>query len=211
MSIGLIGKKQGLTRVFTPEGDSFAVSVVSVLPNTITQIKSVESEGYSSIQVTTGEKKEKHLTKAQQGHFKKSSVNAGEGLWEFRVNSDDLNELQVGSEINLDIFEEGQKIDVQGKSKGKGFAGTVKRWNFKMQDASHGNSISHRAPGSIGQCQTPGKVWKGKKMSGHMGDVKKTIQNLKIASIDVENNLVLIKGAIPGPTGSNVVLKPAVK
>lgn len=200
-----------MTRVFTPEGDSFAVSVVSVLPNTITQIKSVESEGYSSIQVTTGEKKEKHLSKAQQGHFKKSSVNAGEGLWEFRVNSDDLNEFQVGSEINLDIFEEGQKIDVQGKSKGKGFAGTVKRWNFKMQDASHGNSISHRAPGSIGQCQTPGKVWKGKKMSGHMGDVKKTIQNLKIASIDVENNLVLIKGAIPGPTGSNVVLKPAVK
>ena len=199
-----------MTRVFTPEGDSFAVSVVSVLPNTITQIKSVESEGYSSIQVTTGEKKEKHLSKAQQGHFKKSSVNAGEGLWEFRVNSDDLNELQVGSEINLDIFEEGQKIDVQGKSKGKGFAGTVKRWNFKMQDASHGNSISHRAPGSIGQCQTPGKVWKGKKMSGHMGDVRKTIQNLKIASIDVENNLVLIKGAIPGPTGSNVVLKPAV-
>jgi len=211
MSIGLIGKKQGMTRVFTPEGDSFAVSVVSVLPNTITQIKSVESEGYSSIQVTTGEKKEKHLSKAQQGHFKKSSVNAGEGLWEFRVNSDDLNELQVGSEINLDIFEEGQKIDVQGKSKGKGFAGTVKRWNFKMQDASHGNSISHRAPGSIGQCQTPGKVWKGKKMSGHMGDVRKTIQNLKIASIDVENNLVLIKGAIPGPAGSNVVLKPAVK
>ena len=211
MSIGLIGKKQGMTRVFTPEGDSFAVSVVSVLPNTITQIKSVESEGYSSIQVTTGEKKEKHLSKAQQGHFKKSSVNAGEGLWEFRVNSDDLNELQVGSEINLDIFEEGQKIDVQGKSKGKGFAGTVKRWKFKMQDASHGNSISHRAHGSIGQCQTPGKVWKGKKMSGHMGDVRKTIQNLKIASIDVENNLVLIKGAIPGPTGSNVVLKPAVK
>ena len=211
MSIGLIGKKQGMTRVFTPEGDSFALSVVSVLPNTITQIKSVENEGYSSIQVTTGEKKEKHLSKAQQGHFKKSSVNAGEGLWEFRVNSDDLNELQVGSEINLDIFEEGQKIDVQGKSKGKGFAGTVKRWNFKMQDASHGNSISHRAPGSIGQCQTPGKVWKGKKMSGHMGDVRKTIQNLKIASIDVENNLVLIKGAIPGPTGSNVVLKPAVK
>ena len=211
MSIGLIGKKQGMTRVFTPEGDSFAVSVVSVLPNTITQIKSVESEGYSSIQVTTGEKKEKHLSKAQQGHFKKSSVNAGEGLWEFRVNSDDLNELQVGSEINLDIFEEGQKIDVQGKSKGKGFAGTVKRWNFKMQDATHGNSISHRAPGSIGQCQTPGKVWKGKKMSGHMGDEKKTIQNLKIASIDIENNLLLIKGAIPGPTGSNVVLKPAVK
>ena len=127
------------------------------------------------------------------------------------MQSQELDELSVGNEINLEIFEEGQNIDVQGKSKGKGFAGTVKRWNFKMQDASHGNSISHRAPGSIGQCQTPGKVWKGKKMSGHMGDVKKTIQNLEIASIDLENNLLLIKGAIPGPTGSNVILKPAIK
>ena len=211
MSIGLIGKKQGMTRVFTPEGESFAVSVVSVLPNIITQIKSEEKEGYSSIQVTTGQKKDKHLTKSLQGHFKKNSLVAGEGLWEFRVQSEDLNELSVGNEINLEIFEEGQNIDVQGKSKGKGFAGTVKRWNFKMQDASHGNSISHRAPGSIGQCQTPGKVWKGKKMSGHMGDEKKTIQNLEIASIDLENNLLLIKGAIPGPTGSNVILKPAIK
>ncbi len=211
MSIGLIGKKQGMTRVFTPEGDSFAVSVVSVLPNIITQIKSEEKEGYSSIQVTTGQKKDKHLTKPQQGHFKKNSLEAGEGLWEFRVQSEELDELSVGNQINLEIFEEGQNIDVQGKSKGKGFAGTVKRWNFKMQDASHGNSISHRAPGSIGQCQTPGKVWKGKKMSGHMGDVKKTIQNLEIASIDIENNLLLIKGAIPGPTGSNVILKPAIK
>ena len=211
MSIGLIGKKQGMTRVFTPEGESFAVSVVSVLPNIITQIKSEEKEGYSSIQVTTGQKKDKHLTKSLQGHFKKNSLVAGEGLWEFRVQSEDLDELSVGNEINLEIFEEGQNIDVQGKSKGKGFAGTVKRWNFKMQDASHGNSISHRAPGSIGQCQTPGKVWKGKKMSGHMGDEKKTVQNLKIASIDLENNLLLIKGAIPGPTGSNVILKPAIK
>lgn len=211
MSIGLIGKKQGMTRVFTPEGDSFAVSVVSVLPNIITQIKSEEKEGYSSIQVTTGQRKDKHLTKSLQGHFKKNSLSAGEGLWEFRVQSQELDELSVGKEINLEIFEEGQNIDVQGKSKGKGFAGTVKRWNFKMQDASHGNSISHRAPGSIGQCQTPGKVWKGKKMSGHMGDVKKTIQNLEIASIDLENNLLLIKGAIPGPTGSNVILKPAIK
>ena len=127
------------------------------------------------------------------------------------MQSQELDELSVGNEINLEIFEEGQNIDVQGKSKGKGFAGTVKRWNFKMQDASHGNSISHRAPGSIGQCQTPGKVWKGKKMSGHMGDEKKTIKNLEIASIDLENNLLLIKGAIPGPTGSNVILKPAIK
>jgi len=211
MSIGLVGKKQGMTRLFTPEGDSFAVSVVSVDPNTITQIKSEEVDGYSSIQVTTGQKKEKHLSKPLSGHFKKGSINPGYGLWEFKVNSEDIENLEVGSQLNIDMFEEGQKVDVQGKSKGKGFAGTVKRWNFKMQDATHGNSISHRAPGSIGQCQTPGKVWKGKKMSGHMGDEKKTIQNLKIASIDIENNLLLIKGAIPGPTGSNVVLKPAIK
>lgn len=211
MSLGLIGKKQGMTRLFTPEGDSFAVSVVSVNPNTITQIKSVEIEGYNSVQVTTGDKKDKLVSKPLSGHYKKGSVNPGEGLWEFKVSNEEIENLEVGSKLNIDIFEEGQKIDVQGKSKGKGFAGTVKRWNFKMQDATHGNSISHRAPGSIGQCQTPGKVWKGKKMSGHMGDAKKTIQNLKIASIDIENNLLLIKGAIPGPTGSNVVLKPAVK
>jgi len=211
MSIGLVGKKQGMTRLFTPEGDSFAVSVVSVDPNTITQIKSEEVDGYSSIQVTTGQKKEKHISKPLSGHYKKGSINPGYGLWEFKVNSEDIENLEVGSQLNIDMFEEGQKVDVQGKSKGKGFAGTVKRWNFKMQDATHGNSISHRAPGSIGQCQTPGKVWKGKKMSGHMGDEKKTIQNLKIASIDIENNLLLIKGAIPGPTGSNVVLKPAIK
>ena len=211
MSIGLIGKKQGMTRMFTPEGEAFAVSVVSVSPNIITQIKSQETDGYSSIQVTTGEKKEKHIRKPVSGHFKKNGVNPGEGLWEFKVNPEALEELEVGSKLFLEQFEEGQTIDVQGKSKGKGFAGTVKRWNFKMQDATHGNSISHRAPGSIGQCQTPGKVWKGKKMSGHMGDEKKTIQNLKIASVDMENNLLLIKGAIPGPTGSNVILKPAVK
>tara|TARA_B100000900_G_scaffold84694_1_gene68537 strand:+ start:804 stop:1439 length:636 start_codon:yes stop_codon:yes gene_type:complete len=211
MSIGLVGKKQGMTRLFTPEGDSFAVSVVSVDPNTITQIKSEEVDGYNSIQVTTGQKKEKHISKPLSGHYKKGSINPGYGLWEFKVNNEDIENLEVGSQLNIDMFEEGQKVDVQGKSKGKGFAGTVKRWNFKMQDATHGNSISHRAPGSIGQCQTPGKVWKGKKMSGHMGDEKKTIQNLKIASIDIENNLLLIKGAIPGPTGSNVVLKPAIK
>ena len=211
MSIGLIGKKQGMTRMFTPEGEAFAVSVVSVSPNIITQIKSQETDGYSSIQVTTGEKKEKHIRKPISGHFKKNGVNPGEGLWEFKVNPEALEELEVGSKLFLEQFEEGQTIDVQGKSKGKGFAGTVKRWNFKMQDATHGNSISHRAPGSIGQCQTPGKVWKGKKMSGHMGDEQKTVQNLEIASIDSKNNFLLIKGPIPGPTGSNVILKPAVK
>ena len=211
MTIGIVGRKQGMTRMFTPEGEAFAVSVVSVSPNIITQIKSQQTDGYSSIQVTTGEKKEKHIKKPVSGHFKKNGVDPGEGLWEFKVNPEALEELEVGSKLFLEQFEEGQTIDVQGKSKGKGFAGTVKRWNFKMQDATHGNSISHRAPGSIGQCQTPGKVWKGKKMSGHMGNEQKTVQNLEIAYIDSNNNLLLIKGPIPGPTGSNVILKPAVK
>jgi large subunit ribosomal protein L3 len=211
MSIGLIGKKQGMTKFFTPEGDGFAVTVVSVEPNTITQIKSQEIDGYSSVQVTTGTKKEKHLNKAQIGHFKKNSIEAGTGLWEFQVPSEKLVDLQIGGALFLEQFEEGQLVDVSGTSKGKGFAGTVKRWNFQMQDATHGNSISHRAPGSIGQCQTPGKVWKGKKMSGHMGDAKKTIQNLRITSIDNENNIVLIKGPIPGAVGSNIILKPAIK
>lgn len=211
MSIGLIGKKQGMSRVFTPEGDAIAVTVVSVEPNIITQIKSEDNDGYFSIQVTTGKKKEKHLSKPQLGHFKKNSISPGEGLWEFRVASDKLVELEIGSNLFLEQFEEGQFVDVTGITKGKGFAGTVKRWNFKMQDATHGNSISHRAPGSIGQCQTPGKVWKGKKMSGHMGYERKTIQNLKITSIDEENNLLLIKGPTPGSTGSNIILKPAIK
>ena len=211
MTIGLIGKKQGMTRVFTPEGDAISVTVVSIEPNTITQIKSEETDGYSSVQVTTGNKKEKHLTKPQLGHFKKNSIKPGEGLWEFRVSSDEIAELEVGSNLFLEQFEEGQLVDVSGTSKGKGFQGTVKRWNFQMQDATHGNSISHRAPGSIGQCQTPGKVWKGKKMSGHMGDERKTVQNLKITSIDEENNLLLIKGPIPGATGSDIILKPAIK
>jgi large subunit ribosomal protein L3 len=211
MTIGLIGKKQGMTRVFTPEGDAISVTVISVQPNTITQIKSDEIDGYSSVQVTTGSKKEKHLTKPQLGHFKKNSINPGEGLWEFRVTSDEIADLEVGNDLFLEQFEEGQSVDVSGTSKGKGFQGTVKRWNFQMQDATHGNSISHRAPGSIGQCQTPGKVWKGKKMSGHMGDERKTIQNLKITSIDHENNLLLVKGPIPGSRGSNIILKPAIK
>jgi len=211
MTIGLIGKKQGMTRVFTPEGDAIAVTVISVQPNTITQIKSDEIDGYSSVQVTTGSKKEKHLTKPQLGHFKKNSINPGEGLWEFRVTSDEIADLEVGNDLFLEQFEEGQSVDVSGTSKGKGFQGTVKRWNFQMQDATHGNSLSHRAPGSIGQCQTPGKVWKGKKMSGHMGDERKTVQNLKITSIDQENNLLLVKGPIPGSRGSDIILKPAIK
>ena len=211
MAIGLIGKKQGMSRLFTDEGNSFPVTVISVLPNTITQVKTREVDGYSSIQVTTGSKSQKNLKKPESGHFRKASVDPGEGLWEFVIQEDDIGKLKVGESISLDQFEEGQKVDVSGTSIGKGFSGVVKRWNFKMQDATHGNSLSHRAPGSIGQCQTPGRVWKGKKMSGHMGSKKVTVQNLKIQSLDLENSLVLLKGSVPGPKGSHIVLKPSVK
>jgi large subunit ribosomal protein L3 len=211
MAIGLIGKKQGMSRLFTDEGNSFPVTVISVLPNTITQVKTREVDGYSSIQVTTGSKSQKHLKKPESGHFRKASVDPGEGLWEFVIQEDEIGELKVGESISLDQFEEGQKVDVSGTSIGKGFSGVVKRWNFQMQDATHGNSLSHRAPGSIGQCQTPGRVWKGKKMSGHMGSKKVTVQNLKIQSLDLKNGLVLLKGAVPGPKGSHIVLKPSVK
>ena len=211
MAIGLIGKKQGMSRLFTDEGSSFPVTVISVLPNTITQVKTREVDGYSSIQVTTGSKSQKNLKKPESGHFRKASVDPGEGLWEFVIQEDDIGELKVGESISLDQFEEGQKVDVSGTSIGKGFSGVVKRWNFAMQDATHGNSLSHRAPGSIGQCQTPGRVWKGKKMAGHMGSKKVTVQNLKIQSLDIENSLVLLKGSVPGPKGSHIVLKPSVK
>ena len=209
MSLGLIGKKQGMTRVFTEEGGSLPVTVVSVEENTITQIKTIDKEGYNSVQVTVGKKKEKHLTKSELGHFKKASVVPGEGLWEFPVENQLIEKMEVGKVLPLALFKEGQEVDVSGLSKGKGFAGTVKRWNFKMQDATHGNSLSHRAPGSIGQCQTPGRVWKGKKMSGHMGSERVTIQNLKIVSLDLENNLILIHGSIPGSSGSRVVVRPS--
>ena len=211
MAIGLIGKKQGMSRLFTDGGSSFPVTVISVLPNTITQVKTREVDGYSSIQVTTGSKSQKNLKKPESGHFRKASVDPGEGLWEFVIQEDDIGKLKVGESISLDQFEEGQKVDVSGTSIGKGFSGVVKRWNFAMQDATHGNSLSHRAPGSIGQCQTPGRVWKGKKMSGHMGSKKVTVQNLKIQSLDIENSLVLLKGSVPGPKGSHIVLKPSVK
>ena len=210
MSLGLIGKKQGMTRFFTEEGGSLPVTVISVDINTVIQIKTLDKDGYNSVQVTTGQKKEKHINKSALGHFKKSSVLPGEGLWEFPIEENNvIEELEVGQSIPLGLFQEGQAVDVSGVSKGKGFAGTVKRWNFKMQDATHGNSLSHRAPGSIGQCQTPGRVWKGKKMSGHMGSEKVTVQNLKIVSIDLENSLILIQGSIPGATGSRVMLRPS--
>ena len=209
MSIGLVGLKSGMTRVFTEEGNSVPVTVVEVQPNRVTQIKTPESDGYSAIQVTTGARRASRVSKAAAGHYAKAQTEAGDGLWEFRTN--ELEEIELGSEIKVDLFKAGQKVDVTGNSKGKGFQGGVKRHNFSMQDATHGNSLSHRAPGSIGQCQTPGKVWKGKKMAGQMGNVRKTVQSLEVVKVDEENNLLLIKGAVPGATGSSVIVKPAIK
>ena len=209
MSIGLVGRKSGMTRVFTEEGNSVPVTVVEVQPNRVTQIKTQETDGYIAVQVTTGSRKASRISKAEAGHFAKANTEAGEGLWEFRTSA--IEEIELGSEIKVDRFEVGQKVDVTGTSKGKGFQGAVKRHNFRMQDATHGNSLSHRAPGSIGQCQTPGKVWKGKKMAGQMGSVRKTTQSLEVVRVDVENNLLLIKGAVPGATGTNLVVRPAIK
>ncbi|HAI14856.1 MAG: 50S ribosomal protein L3 [Gammaproteobacteria bacterium] len=211
MPLGLIGRKSGMTRVFTEEGNSVPVTVLEVQPNRVTQIKTAETDGYSAIQVTTGSRKASQVGKAAVGHFAKANTEAGEGLWEFRIENEDTIELELGGEIKVDLFEAGQKVDVTGTSKGKGFQGSVKRHNFHMQDATHGNSLSHRAPGSIGQCQTPGKVWKGKKMAGQMGNQKKTTQSLEVVRIDLENNLLLIKGAVPGATGSKVIVRPTVK
>ena len=211
MSIGLVGRKSGMTRIFTEEGTSIPVTVVEVQPNRVTQIKTPETDGYTAIQVTTGSRRASRVTKGMAGHFAKANTVAGTGLWEFRAEGADIADLTTGSEIKVDLFAEGQMVDVTGTSKGKGFQGGVKRHNFQMQDATHGNSLSHRAPGSIGQCQTPGRVWKGKKMAGQMGNERSTTQSLKIVRVDLENNLLLIKGALPGATGSNVVVRPATK
>jgi len=211
MAIGLVGRKCGMTRVFNEEGHSVPVSVIEVDPNRITQVKTSESDGYSAIQVTTGVRRASRVTKPAAGVYAKANVEAGRGLWEFRISSEEEAGVAVGDSIGLDQFEAGQKVDVTGVSKGKGFAGVVKRWNFAMQDATHGNSLSHRAPGSIGQCQNPGRVFKGKKMAGQMGNKKMTVQSLEIVSVDAERNLLLVKGAIPGATGNNVIVKAAVK
>ena len=211
MSIGLVGRKSGMTRIFTEEGTSIPVTVVEVQHNRVTQIKTPETDGYTAIQVTTGSRRASRVTKGMAGHFAKANTEAGTGLWEFRAEGADIADLTTGSEIKVDLFAEGKMVDVTGTSKGKGFQGGVKRHNFQMQDATHGNSLSHRAPGSIGQCQTPGRVWKGKKMAGQMGNERSTTQSLKIVRVDLENNLLLIKGALPGATGSNVVVRPATK
>lgn len=207
--IGLVGKKVGMTRIFMEDGVSIPVTVIEITANRVTQVKDVDTDGYCAIQVTTGIKKTNRTTKPEAGHFAKASVKAGRGLWEFRL--EDNQEFAVGQEISLAIFINIKKVDVTGTSKGKGFAGTVKRWNFRTQDAAHGNSLSHRAPGSIGQNQTPGKVFKGKKMAGHLGDERVTIQSLDVVRIDAEHNLLLVKGAVPGAAGCDLIVKPAVK
>jgi large subunit ribosomal protein L3 len=198
-----------MTRVFTEEGVSIPVTVVEVEANRVSQVKTLETDGYAAIQVTAGSKKANRVNKAEAGHFAKAGVEAGRGLWEFRLENGE--EFEVGSELTVELFNETKKVDVTGTSKGKGFQGAVKRWNFRTQDMTHGNSLSHRAPGSIGQCQTPGRVFKGKKMAGHMGAERVTTQNLEIVRVDAERNLLLIKGAVPGATGGNVIVKPAVK
>jgi len=211
MAIGLIGRKAGMTRIFTEEGQSVPVTVIEVEDNRVTQKRTAEVDGYSAVQVTVGERRASRVSKSAAGHFAKAGVEAGRGLWEFRLADGEGEELSAGDSLNVSVFEAGQKVDVTGQSKGKGFQGGVKRWNFRMQDATHGNSLSHRAPGSIGQCQTPGRVFKGKKMAGHMGAEQVTVQSLEIVRVDAERNLLLIKGAVPGSTGADVIVKPAVK
>jgi large subunit ribosomal protein L3 len=210
MAIQLVGRKAGMTRIFTEDGVSVPVTVIEVEPNRVTQVKNADTDGYSAVQVTVGTRRANRVTKAAAGHFAKANVEAGRGLWEFRLSGDEK-EINVGDELTVADFESISKVDVIGQSKGKGFQGAIKRHNFSMQDATHGNSLSHRAPGSIGQCQTPGRVWKGKKMAGHMGAERVTTQNLEIVRVDAESNLILVKGALPGATGGQLIIKPAVK
>ena len=211
MAVGLIGKKLGMSRVFGEDGRARAVTVVEVDANQITQIKTDATDGYTAIQVAVGKTLKSKKNKAQDAHFAKANVEGGRALWEFRVDSAEIEGFELAQELNVALFEVGQKVDVSGITQGKGYAGTIKRHNFTAQRNTHGNSVSHRVPGSIGQCQDPGRVFKGKKMTGHMGAVRRTTQNLEIVSVDADRNLLLIKGAIPGPKGSNVVVSPAVK
>lgn len=210
MAIGLVGRKAGMTRVFTNDGVSIPVTVIEVDPNRVTCVKTESSDGYSAIQVTTGSCKASKVAKAEAGHFAKAGVEAGRGLWEFRLDAG-VDAPAVGVALTVEVFAVGQKVDVTGTSKGKGYQGTVKRWNFRTQDWTHGNSRSHRVPGSIGQNQSPGRVFKGKKMTGHMGAEQVTVQTLEVVRVDAERNLLLIKGAVPGAPGGDVIVRPAVK
>jgi len=214
MAMGLVGRKCGMTRIFTDDGISIPVTVIEAQPNRITQVKTVENDGYRALQVSAGNRKASHVSKSEAGHFAAAKVEAGDLMTEFRLDADEQpeeGEFAPGMEIKVDLFAEGQKVDVIGTTIGKGFAGVIKRHNFSMQDATHGNSLAHRAPGSIGQNQTPGRVFKGKKMSGHMGNVRRTAQNLEVVRVDTERNLLLIRGAVPGHSGARVVVRPAVK
>lgn len=211
MALGIVGRKRGMTRVFTDEGGSVPVTVVEVEPNRVSQIKTVDDDGYSAVQVTTGVRRADRVTKAVAGHFAKAGVEPGRGLWEFTLDAAEAAALKVGHSIGVERFQVGQKVDAQALTIGKGYAGVVKRWNFRTQDATHGNSLSHRAPGSIGQNQSPGRVFKGKKMAGHLGNVQRTVQNLEVIRVDLVRGVLLIRGAVPGATGANVIVRPAVK
>ena len=210
-SLGIVGRKAGMSRMFTEDGKSIPVTLIEATPNRITQVKTVETDGYSALQVTAGVKRASLLTKPEAGHLAKAKVEAGRGLWELRVEADQIGGYEVGGEIKADIFSEGQIVDVQGVTKGKGFQGTIKRWNFTMGDATHGNSLSHRSPGSIGQRQTPGRVFPGKKMAGHMGHVTQTTQNLQVVKVDAERGLIAVRGAVPGAPGGDVIVRPTSK
>ena len=209
--LGIVGRKAGMTRLFTEDGKSIPVTLIEATPNRITQVKTVDVDGYSAIQVTAGVKRAALINKTGAGHYGKAKVEAGRGLWEFRVADDKIADFAVGGEVKADIFSEGQIVDVQGVTKGKGFQGTIKRWNFRMGDATHGNSLSHRAPGSIGQRQTPGRVFPGKKMSGHMGADTQTTQNLTVVKVDAERGLIAVRGAVPGAPGGDVIVRPTSK
>ncbi len=211
MTMGLVGRKCGMTRVFTEDGVSIPVTVIEAQPNRITQVKTVDVDGYRALQVSAGSRKPSRVSKPEAGHFATAKVEAGDLMTEFRLGDSDEGDFELGGELKVDLFVAGQKVDVIGTTIGKGFAGTIKRHNFHMQDATHGNSLAHRAPGSIGQNQTPGRVFKGKKMAGHMGNVRRTAQNLEVVRVDADRNLLLIKGAVPGHKGGRVVVRPAIK
>ena len=211
MALGLVGTKCGMTRVFTDAGESIPVTVVEIQPNRVAQVKTVETDGYTAVQLTTGTRRATRVTKPMAGHFAKAGVEAGRGMWEMRVEPADLEGIEPGHEYSLDVFSEGQMVDATGTSIGKGFQGGVKRHNFRTQDATHGNSLSHRALGSTGQNQTPGRVFKGKKMPGQMGNKRVTTHNLRVVRVDIERNVLLIRGAVPGPKGGDLIIRPAVK
>jgi large subunit ribosomal protein L3 len=211
MTIGIVGRKAGMTRIIQDDGVTVPVTVLAVEPNRVTQVKTFENDGYRALQVTTGTRRASRVTRPMAGHFARAGSEPGRGLWEFPLSEGEGEDIQVGSEIKVEMFAPGQKVDVTGTSIGKGFAGVIKRYHFSTQDATHGNSLSHRAPGSIGQNQTPGRVVKGKRMCGHMGNVKRTTQNIVVVRVDTERNLLLVMGSVPGAKGGDVIIRPAVK